>query len=278
MSALPKVKQGAIEKKQRVKIGRKSLLLTIHESADSYLLYVGGRDLFCIQAQIFKEDSIYARLTDIKIGNLPHLYYNIECSLEHDFQRGIDTNNIVRFLLSYVANTYPYVTQLSFTDASYRTCDTGTVVPLPELSYLTSGETWYQKNFGATLGEKWKAEFQEAGTHFQAVKKLIPWKTLTSDYFGDLDGDAEELFNRAATWQDFFRGIRDRMGAAEFCKFAAPWIVAFMHQFMPFPFSRATYFMPVRGDLVEYELQPYASGGHKAFTRRRRRQRARDER
>jgi hypothetical protein len=267
------------ETKYRVKIGRKTLLLTIHESDSSYLLYVGGHELFCIQVQLFKENSVYARFQDVSIGHLPHLYYNVECSLEHDFQRGIDTNTIVRFIQTYIAKEYPYITQLSFTDASYRTCDNGGVTPLPELSYLTTGKTWYQKNFDAVLDPARLAEFEAVDKRFQALKPLIPWNTLNTDYFGTLDSYAEELFNRSETWQDFFRDLRDRMGAAEFCEFCSSWIHRFMLQFMRFPFSRVTYYMPVRRDIISYELQKYSSGGaRRSFTRKRRAQQPRDER
>jgi hypothetical protein len=268
---IPPVKPDVHVQAHTVRLAKKTLQLTIHESDYSYNLYVGGRDVFCVQAQVFKPGSVYERFMDITIGNLPHLQYSKDCTLDANFQRGVDTVGIVRFIVSYIAENYPHVRQLSFTDASYRTCEDGSVVSLAELSYLTGGATWYTKQFGATLDPTEQGAFAAAHARFQELKQITPWAVLVADYFGECD--AEDLFVASDTWQEFFAGLRNKMGAAEFCQFAAPWLRVFMDRFMPFPFSRVKWFMPVQR-FASYNLQE--GGLRRRHTRRRRRQ-LRDE-
>ena len=74
MTSLTKLKNlnpGTSEIKQTVKIGTKSLLMTIRENSDSVNIYIGGHDLYCIYMYIMKDKSIYSSRFDTSIANLP---------------------------------------------------------------------------------------------------------------------------------------------------------------------------------------------------------------
>jgi hypothetical protein len=260
--SIPACKEGATESKYHLSVGKKKVILTIHESIDSFMIYAGGLRTYCIQLQIMKPESSYARIADVRIGNLSKLAYHIDCTDQRDFQRGIDTTNLVKCILSYVHDTYPYVSHLSFTDMSTRPCDSGAVVSLPELSYLTTGKTWYEMHFSAFLEPPYADLFNQEHAKFQSLKQYIPWGTLERDFFGKMPPGTEDLYAASPTWQAFFHEIRNRMGVSDFCSFASPWLTPFMRQFMKFSFSNAHYSMPVRGGFP-YEIRPYISGGRR---------------
>jgi hypothetical protein len=75
----------------------KSLKTTIYETKDTYTLFIGGHDVFCIEGMIYKQDSSYVKLLNFpsNIAMLSHIYYNVSCSLEGKFQRGVDTSRIL---------------------------------------------------------------------------------------------------------------------------------------------------------------------------------------
>lgn len=261
MSTIPKKKADAIETRLMLKLNGKGILLTIHESPRSTLLYMGGRHLHCISAQIIKPNA--------PIGNLMTVDFNTQCSIENDFQRGIDTKALTRLMLSYISHNYPFVKDMKFDDVSTRSCgDSDQYVFLSEMSYITTGQTWYQRNFSAYLDPVSLSEFQEADQQFQTLKQTLSWSTLIDRYILQ-ESPFQMLYETENTWQDFFRALRGQMGVEEFCDFIAPWLHSFLQDTMRFQFVHRKYFMPVTSvNGIEYTMSPYTRGGRS--TRRRR--------
>lgn len=254
MSTIPKKKEDAIETRLMLKLNGKGILLTIHESPRSTLLYMGGRHLHCVSAQIIKPNA--------PIGNLMTVDFNTQCSIENDFQRGIDTKALTRLMLSYISHNYPFVKDMKFDDVSTRSCgDSDQYVFLSEMSYITTGQTWYERNFSAYLDPVSLSEFQEADQQFQTLKQTLSWSTLTDRYILQ-ESPFQMLYETTNTWQEFFSALRGQMGMEEFCDFMAPWLHSFLQDTMRFQFVHRKYFMPVTSaNGIEYTMSPYTRGG-----------------
>jgi len=259
-------------KTARLRTKQKSLKLSAYENDHTVEIYIGGPAVYCIHAFINKPTSVFVShgIAALSNGTIANILYNIECSLEHNFQKGLDTTAIVQLLISYIKKNYPYIKTLSFNDASHKTCDNGHIVELSEMSYIRTGNTWYQKHFHAFLNEKDQSRFLAATARFQTLKPRFTWAQMKSIMSIDQD-DHEKIFEDAATWQDFFGPLSDSMGLPEFCIFVAPWLHTFLLQSLRFNFSGPMYIIPV--DLISelhYEEEALAQGG-KRFTRKHRR-------
>ena len=271
MSTIPRPKSGVtpIRTILSTESGRQ-FVLTNHTSPDSTMLYIGSAELYCVSAQIFPQTPSGRTVWggDIRIGNLPNLYYNVRCALYSNFIRGSDTNTILRLLLSYISVNYPYVTALRFEDASYRDCDEKGQVKLPEMSYLLTGKTWYEKHYNAYLLPEDAVRFASADREFQELKLYIPWSAMKTK-IGTTSDEYKELFESANTWQQFFVSVRDRIGISAFYRWLAPWLTEFMRNAFSFRFFGTEYRMPIRNTIV-YTEQPYTRGGKRSRRHTRR--------
>ena len=180
MATLPKNDPDTKATKYTIKIGTKSLLLSLYETEDSITLYIGGHEVYCLDINIIKLTSNLAKTFNPTIANLSKIQWNQNCSLEHNFSRGIDTTMILKFAISYIKTAFPHVKGISFNDASFRTCDNGKNVSLAMMSYITTGKTWYEKNFGAYLESEYLDIFKVAEQRFIESKKNISWESMKS--------------------------------------------------------------------------------------------------
>ena len=181
------------------------------------------------------------------------------------------TNMILKFIITYIKTSYPHVTGLSFNDASYRSCDNGAQVSLAMMSYITTGKTWYQNNFGAFLDSKSDSIFQKIETDFQQKKSLVTWEIFKGmiDNSLPIEEDAmKEMYDSAKTWQEFFGPLKDLLGVSEFCMFIAPWFDTFIKTYMRFNMMGLLYIIPIEDYGIVYTLSQYQRGG-KAYTRKR---------
>ena len=253
-----------------LKVNNKSMRLVIHESPDVITFFIGGHTKYCIYGFIYKEGGMMAKFKGISIGDFSKIHYNLECSLEHDFKRGSDTNMLLKLLLSYIHKHYPYVKQLKFEDASYRTCDDGQLIDLAEMSYITTGKTWYEKNFGATLDPSSRAQFKRAEQNFKEIKEHAKWDDFSRSLPKDSPvefSEMKKIYEEASTWQEFFGPLREKMGVETFCPFISPWINSFMAGAFGMKFIQFRYLMPVEGNTIPFTEHPYSRGGRR-FTRK----------
>jgi len=261
----------------KVGSGAKSLKLTIHETADTVTLYIGGHDVYCIDFLFYKPDSPYGRIFDVSLGYLSHVYYDMQCSLEHNFRKGLDTHMIMKLLITYIKANYPHIRGIKLKDASYKTCDNDQHILLSEMSYLTTGRTWYEKNFNAYINPTDKAKFDAAVREFDTHKESISWEMFQSFIKGPLPEPISEdalktAYETSATWIIFFTKLRDMVGVSQFCIFAAPWLHSFVMAIMRFDFTSVEYIIPVDDThKINYTRENYKRGGRR-FTRKQRKQ------
>lgn len=275
MSVIIPPKSAGPPKIRTLRVHSKTLKLTEYETPDAYTLFIGGHDLYCIEAMIYKQNSNYVKLLGFpaNIGHLSKIYYNINCSLENNFQRGLDTNRILLLMCSYIRKRFPYVDTVSFTDASYRKCDNGIDVELSEMSYLRNGKTWYEKNYGAYMNSADIPKFKKMEDKIKSIKGTMPWNLFKQYIRGELpypEDDMKTVFENAATWQDFFGPLSDKMGISEFCIFVAPWLHTFFESISGYNFSSAKYYIDmVKLPALDYTEGNYVHGG-KRYTRKQR--------
>lgn len=270
MTSLPEKKENQHEKKYRVKIGKHSLLLTIHESPTSYIFYLGGHTQYCIDAWINKKEYGSNIQFDVSRGSLISVKQNAQCSLENNLTRGHDTNQMLQFLITYIAKNQPYVKELTFNDASNRSCDNGNTISLAAMSYLSTGKTWYEKNFGAQIDSTYKKDFIEKEKKFQLFKKNTSWENMKrqiSVKFPLSDEEIKELQEQSDTWQGFFGALRDKIGISEFCQFLQPWIPIFLDRFLKINFMFTPYLMPIKEWPIQQTITEQQRGG-KRMTRK----------
>lgn len=278
MGKYPKPKLGVIETMFVVTIGKKKMKIVFHESDFSTAIYIGGHTEYCAYCSV-RKDTLQS-VTSCADANLLRLEYNQTCDLDKQFQRNIDTHLIFSLMVAIIRDRFPYVRRLFFNDASYRMCDNATVVELPELYYITSGRTWYETQFGAYLEGDDLVKFKAADEAFQRKKAQLSWETMKGGYLDTVTDDAlQQQYDSATTWQEFFRPLRDRLGAAEFCEFVAPWLHRFMSDIMDFSFFSMKYFVDIVSVIpIAYTTEPWVQSAGRRQTRcRPKQQRSRNE-
>lgn len=252
-----------------------SFLLVTYETSRSINMYLGGPNKWCINCELIKRDN------DIKqIGYLIKIRYDMQCSLEHAFVKGKDTKELVRFLIQYIHDTYPGVTDLSYNDLSTRSCDDGVDVNLAVMTYLYSEQTWYEKNFGSRIDPQYEKEWIRIKKVFDDAKKNVDWETMketiqnNQKLTGISDEELEQLYNHTKSWKDFFGTIHDRIKIDKFCIFVSSWLDRFILQYFN-TLRGLTYLMPIRNNHIRYSEKEYKKGG-KRHTRKASRKQSKD--
>lgn len=283
MATYPPMKTSLQETKYTIRSENQSYVLTVRQSQDSIFLYIGGHHTYCLECQLFTQDSSMKRYFDTSIGDLSHVYYNEACAINSKFKRGDDTNRILKLIISYVSQNYSYIRGLSFMDERYRDCDTGGTVDLANMYYCLHGKTWYMSKLDATfLHEKDKLAFEKAHADFTTLKTTLPWNIVNEYITTRLPMDESKLqtlYETTSTWQEFFSAIEKEIGISEFCGFIAPWIKGFLNRFFKFDMGRVKFITfldsPKHKPLLQYDLLPYSQKGGK-YTRKAPKRRARD--
>ena len=265
MSEIPITREGTTEIKKVLRVGPKSLLLTIHENENFIHFYIGGTELYCIYGYITKQTSVFAKLSSPAYGFLPEFKWNVVCSIEGGFVRGFDIRMIVRLLTAYIAENYPWVIGLHFIDTSEKVCGPGESVRLANLSFLTTGKTWYEKTFGAYIDEDdYGAGEKQEIERFQEMKQSFPWPMMQCVMGVQDNHELQTLYESAPTWQDFFGPLQTLMGVQAFCEFAAPWLDTFMDTVARVRFSKSTYVMPIhQTPPVGYTVSEFTHGSRR---------------
>lgn len=286
MANYPPKKATSIEKVYTIHSENKSYILKIRESTDTILIYIGGYHKYCIECQIYTENSFMKRIKDITIGDLPHVYYNERCAINQTFVRGDDTKRILRLLIAFIRNTYPNIRGLMLYDESYRECDDGASVDLAIMYYILYGKTWYMSTLDAKIAyEKDLRYFNECDEAFHKLKGMMTWEQMNEFITVALPMEEKIIkgfYEEADTWTAFFTRVRNHIGISEFCSFIAPWIKGFMKTLMKFDFGSVKYIIHLDSEkhlpLLQYHLEQnngYFIGGSK-YTRKNRHKKLRD--
>jgi hypothetical protein len=239
--------------RQLIQVERHTILLTKYECEHGINLYFGDFTNWYIHCAFDKEDETLA-----SCGNLFIQQYEI-MGWADDNTSAIDTRGFIRLLLQYIHDQYPIVTTLKFNDLSTRDG-----VNLAVMSYLCTGKTWYEKEFGAYISDIAKSNicYENDKKRLQAAKSL-PWEEIrilihNGKWFGYTDEELKQRYEGAQTWQDFFGPILDEMGITEFCSFISHWLYIFNIRYFNNLMSHI-FIMPVADCGLQYQISDYKS-------------------
>ena len=245
-----------------------SFLVVKYETSKSINLYIGGHVKWCIQCDIIKSDNVIQ-----PIGYLNQVRYDIKCSLEHSFVKGIDTKQIIYFTVQYIKDKYPEVKGLIFSDLSTRVCDNNVDVNLAVMTYLYSEQTWYEKNFGAYIAPMSETEYNIIRNEIRKTKdnkNKVSWEvmseTITNEGTKMTDAYLEELYNKSNSWREFFEPIYDKLKIDKFCIYISSWLPKFINKYFN-TLQGLKYILPIRDNRIVYVESEYNIGGRR-FTRK----------
>lgn len=86
-----------------LEINNKQIKLTVYNGDNTYTIFMGGHTKFCIDALVQNADTEFAkRGGNVSNVFLSHIYYDMNCSLDGKFRRGLDTNMIMYLLISFL--------------------------------------------------------------------------------------------------------------------------------------------------------------------------------
>jgi hypothetical protein len=258
-------------KREIIDVSGKSMILTQFETPRSFTIYIGGDDIYCIDAQVTRD--LTGKFNPE--GYLTKVRWDMDCSLDKDFQEGKDTQMITQLALTYIKKSFPDVKEISFSDVSERRCDNGASVSLSAMKYITDGQTWYESHFNATIHPRNKESYENMKKDIDTLKQITPWEDFSERWLRlqDIDISKEELqtiYNSSDTWQDFFKEIRSRIGVSAFCIWLSKeqWFKYFMEDFLKFNVLGVRYLLTVDTFNVPYTI---VSGGKRRVTRSRQR-------
>jgi hypothetical protein len=251
-----------------VEAEEKQFIVTLHETPDTYTIYIGGKTKYCAEGFIIKRSSSLQYLQK-NSARLSQVYYDKGCTIDEDFERGVDTRLIIKLLISFIHHYLPHITKIKLSDKSTRTCDNSVEIKLYQFSYIIYGKTWYEKNFNAYLEDDYLKYFSEKAEKFQAKKKELSWdifKSFTINEFPIDENIIKDLYNKANSWQEFFEPLNKLMTPSKLCIFLAPWLDNFITSYMGFIFSSLEYTIPVEKNIISFTVTKYLHGGLRKYT------------
>jgi hypothetical protein len=264
-----------IENSKKIFYMGKNFKLTTFESETGIRIYLGGHsNIYCLEGFIYKDIDFNTSLIDKTVGMLVQVYYDQACSLEGDFEKGIDTRNLIHLFLSIVKKNFKHVTRIHLIDASTKLCDNGSEVSLSNMLYARRGKTWYEQHFKAVLDVECTTIFDNAVKRFDNAKDKFTWNTFSQFIKADLPIEQDKMiryYENAKSWQQFFGSIANEIGDATFCEFVSPWLNDFMKTAFGFSFSMFAYHIP----LIVYQPRLYSvlpfnnTGGSKTNRKRK---------
>jgi hypothetical protein len=270
MASIPKVLPNQQEEVIRIQYNNIVFLLTVHKGSDTHIVYIGGPHTYCINFQIYLENSIYKNFIDINTCLLDHFYYDKLCSISGGFQRGVDTALIFHLGITYIKNNYSHIKKIKLKDYSTRECNNGYSINLYEKFYITKGKTWYQEKYGAYLSDNDAKKFETKHAQFNEKKQQIDWNTMKQFITTNiLPNNIEEYYNGSKTWQEFFTKLESSMGVAAFGEFISPWISTFLSSVMKYDFTAPYYYIDI--NVIPNMNYTQVGGGvnKKQYTRKR---------
>ena len=256
----------------------KKMILTLFETENSILLYLGGHSIYCVNAQVEKSKHGF-----FEEGNLIKVRYATECTVDSKFEEGKDTVLIVKLINTFIKNTYPDVITLAFTDISTRECDNTAKVSLVGMKLFTDGKTWYENRFNASIYPGYELVHETLMDRADSLKANTSWDAFFDLLVPETDmplrkEELEEIYTISNTFQEFFRTIRDKIGISNLCIWFSvkSWFESKFLKFVKFdPFS-LKFLITVNEFNEEYRITPLTLGGWRGGnTRKLRRRRCR---
>jgi hypothetical protein len=252
-------KPNQTESRYEITTSENKFLLTVRESneSDSVMIYIGGIDTYCLECQLFKHSTI---------ANLPKIMYDEKCSLTGRFERGTDVIRIMSLLITYILDTYPHVTTITFDDFSTRECEHGIHIDLAPFYYAFHNETWYMNRMNAYIYDPIDNDiFKSKTTKFQAAKVRTHWEEFDAYVTTQHplpQSQMIELYNASTSWLAFFNSLKTALknDMKILCEYMYPWITTFIQHFANLRFTAIKFAIPLKNpkiSRVEYTLRVY---------------------
>lgn len=221
---------------------------TITKNNGVHTLSIGGRVKGCVNISIHTPDSITVQrgYHNLDTASIPILEWGTKCAVNKDLERGTGTVEMIKIALSEAKKRYPYVKIYTLTDNSHIKCDNGKDILLLELSLVQYKQTWYEKNFGASildpiLNEKYKLGIQIlddplAKLSFDVFKSILQPYT-SKDNIGIL----QPIYKSATTYFEFFKEISSNFGKNKLCVLIVDWIDIFLSYIFQFSLTSVSW-------------------------------------
>lgn len=252
-------KSNQTESRYEITTSENKFLLTVRESneSDSVMIYIGGIDTYCLECQVFKHRTI---------ANLPKIMYDEKCSLTGRFEHGTDVMRIMSLLITYIQDTYPHVTAITFDDFSTKECEHGIHIDLAPFYYAFHNETWYMNRMNAYIYDSIENDlFRSKTTQFQATKASLRWEEFDAYVTTKHplpQSQMIEIYNGSKSWFDFFNSLKAALknDMKILCDYMYPWITSFVQRFANLRFTAIQFAIPVTNpkiSRIEYTIIPY---------------------
>jgi hypothetical protein len=252
---------------------RKIMYITSYETESSVTIYIGSSNIYCIDCQLLNNPTIGVYDT----GILTKARWDIECSINDPFEKGVDSIIIIKLLLTYIKDKYPSVTQLLFTDMSTKECDNGSSVNLAAMKVFTDGKTWYESHFDVSIDESNKILYDNMLSYGEKKKSEMSYDEFIGYTYPGInklkisDDDLIHAYNTSNTWQEFFLYIRNTIGISNFCIWLSVnnWFDRFVFAVLKFnTMSLQFIFNPKKYD-IEYTIIRNGGGKHVTLKKKR---------
>ena len=118
--------------------------LSLEISKDETKIIAGfPKKKYCLMIEVTKNE--FAELSSVS--------YEDHCFITNEeLQYGME--NLIKCCLSFTIGLFPKIKTVTFTDNSFITCKNNQRIYLADHSYIKSGQTWYEKYFGAIPQEE----------------------------------------------------------------------------------------------------------------------------
>ena len=246
-----------IESKGGNKTTKKVMIITTYETINTIRIYIGNRDIYCMDVQLLKDSETQTATT----GHLEKARWDTVCSLDEPFGKGTDTILMIKTLINYIKNTYPNVEALTFNDMSTKTCDDGSSVSLAAMKLFTDGETWYETHFDISLDTYNKSLYETIKKTINEKKRELSFDKFSmysnTSALSIQNGKLRIIYDESDTWQKFFSEIRNIVGISKLCVWLSKnnWFDIFLHTILKVNIASILFMLEVRPyDNIIYKL------------------------
>ena len=176
----------------------------------------------CIEIHVYNK-QMYAELSKIK--------YDKGCSVQKTLEKGKGTQNMLKVALSLVSQLYQEIKYFTFRDYSEKECDNAANIHLGYFSLITSGKTWYEKNFGAIIKDEIFRDLYKKDLDKLNHKEIdieISDILIKNKVKQPLREIIIKEFEDSNNFKDFFNKLNEKFGRSMLCEYLEPWIKDFM--------------------------------------------------
>jgi hypothetical protein len=162
-----------------------------------------------------------------KLAKLITTHYNEKCSIDEKLKRGEGTQHMINTAMYLSSKMCPFIEGFEINDASTRQCDNNTTIALSYFSITNYKKTWYEKNFGAFIGETNKRNKYNMVIESLFSLKLSEWEIFSSMFLRNTSKSIKDIiksqYDKSITYNDLFKNIH-KLGIDKACIYLQPWI------------------------------------------------------